>query len=149
MQKAIKKEVRLIKIRPNIVGDIMVDLDVSIIGKEVDFSNDDLTMLDEYYKHIGCDCIDITSFGGIYNPKGYSVVVDDEGLLKSGNLVMAYTLPIEGENITLELAGTILIGKSDYVENKDFDGLYEVGLSDSDIEYIKEHLSVRLLGLTR
>lgn len=148
MQKATVKEVKMLKIQPILINGT-VDMKVKVIGKMVDFDKDEATMLDVFYKHIECDCIDIVSFGGHYNPKGYSVVVDDEGLLKSGNVVITYTLPIDGEEYPLDLAGAILIGKSDYVENRDEDGLYEVGLSDEDLDYIQDNLTIKLRGVTR
>ena len=148
MQKQELKTVRLMRVRPNIIGDV-INVECEVVSKEVDFSSDDTTMLDFFYKNIGCDCIDIVSFGGLYNPKGFSVTVDDEGLLKSGNVVLKYTLPIDNDNHVLELSGTILIGKCDYVEGRDEDGLNEVGLSDEEIKYIKENLQIELKGVTR
>lgn len=148
MQKVEVKNVRLFKIRPNIVGEV-IKMEMSVVEKEVDFSQDAISMLETYHSNIECDTIDMTSFGGIQNPEGYTVIVDDEGLLKSDNVVLEYKLPIGDKVATLELAGTILIGKSDYVEGREDDGLYEVGLTDKDIEYINNNIEMRLLGITR
>ena len=148
MQKQEKKTVRLLRIRPSVV-DTMVMVGVEVVEKEVDFSKDDLSMLDFYYEHTECDCIDIVSFGGLYNANGFSVVCDDEGLLKSGNVVMKYALPIDDELHELKLSGSILIGKCDYIEGREDDGMYEVGLTDEQLDYIQENLQYKLLGVTR
>lgn len=148
MQKQEKKTVQLLRIRPSILNGA-VDLEVSIVSKEVDFSQDDISMLDFYYKNTECDCIDIVSFGGIYNPNGFTVVCDDEGLLKTNNIVLKYILPIDGENLELDLSGSILIGKSDYIEGREDDGMYEIGLNDEQIEYIHKNLQIKFLGVTR
>lgn len=56
--------------------------------------------LDDYYKVIGCDCIDITILaidGHLFN-----VVVDDEGLLKGGAVPSVYSL--NGEPLLVNTA---------------------------------------------
>ena len=149
MQKQEKKTVYLMRIRPKVdVAKKLVTVETELVSTEVDYSQVDNSMLDFYYKHTECDCIDIVSFGGLYNPKGFTVVCDDEGLLKSGNAVMKYTLPIESLPYELDLAGSILIGKSDYIEGRMEDGLFEVGLTMEDVEYIQNKLQISFLGLT-
>lgn len=144
-----KKTVKLLKIAPKLEVEGIVKLTQEIITKEVDFAEEDNKMLDFFYENIGCDCIDVVAFGYYDNPSHYSVTVDDEGLLKSGNVVIQYTLPIDNEPIVKELAGTILIGKVAEIEGREFDGFFEVGLSDTDIEYLTKNLKFDLKGVTR
>ena len=76
--------------------------------------------LDEYYRLIGCDCIDITlrSICGRY----YNIVVDDEGLLKP-NRSSAICVT---EGIGEVLAGSLLIfGVSPEECDEDFQTLTE------------------------
>lgn len=147
MQKQVAKTVRLMRIKPSIVGNTL-SLESEIVSKEVDFSQDDISMLDFYYEHTECNCIDIVTFGDVDSLKSFTVVVDDEGLLKSGNVVMTYQLDILGVPYELDLCGAILIGKSDYIEGRE-DGLYEVGLDDEQIQFIQNNLAVKFLGVTR
>lgn len=58
--------------------------------------------LEFFYKAIECDMIDI-----VY-AEGFDMVVDDEGLLKSNNVVNEYTLP-NGSKVVL--AGNIVFTK--------------------------------------
>ena len=63
--------------------------------------------LKEYYRMLGCDCIDITvrRIGGV----PYNIIVDDEGLLKP-NRVSACCVSPKKANGTFEvLAGNLLI----------------------------------------
>lgn len=57
--------------------------------------------LDFFYKNIGCDMIDCVYFDG------FDVWVDDEGLLKSDNLVFEYT----HKGFSVPLAGNLVITK--------------------------------------
>jgi len=63
--------------------------------------------LEYFYKNIRCDYIDVVDVG---EDGEISIICDDEGLLKSGNIVM----DIHHESIhePLSLAGTLLVGKN-------------------------------------
>lgn len=149
MQTQEKKTIYLLRLRPQVdVEKKLITVETELVSTDVDYSQDDNSVLDFYYKHTECDCIDIVSFGGLYNPKGFSVVCDDEGLLKSGNAVMKYTLPIDNVPYELDLSGSILIGKSDTIKGRELDGLFEVGLTMDEIEYIQDNLHIEFLGLT-
>lgn len=147
-----KRNVKLLKIEPSIkelpIG-LQPTITISVVEVEVNDENTN-EFLYFAYEQIGCDCIDVTTFGGHYNENHFSVTVDDEGLLKSGNVAMELKLPIVDMGVvTLELCGTILIGHCSELEGKPLDGLYEVGLTDEQIEYVQNNLEIRVIGLTR
>lgn len=143
-----KQTVSLLKIAPKL-EDGFVKLIKEVVSKEVDYSLEENQMLEFFYEHIGCDTIDVVAFGYYDNPNHFSVTVDDNGLLTSGNVAMKYTLPFEGEDISLELCGTILIGKVSELEGREDDGYFEVGLSDDNIEFLTKNLKFDVLGVTR
>lgn len=58
-----------------------------MVGYKIDPFNMDVDLvevngLDDYYREIGCDCIDIAVVS--VNGTPFNVIVDDEGLLKGG-----------------------------------------------------------------
>ena len=71
----------------------------------VEAPKDEKDNLDFFYKHIDCDTMD-----GVYFD-GYDFFVDDNGLLKSGNVVCEYNgVPLAG-NIVVT-AGCDSVGKT-------------------------------------
>lgn len=83
--------------------------------------------LDEYYKLIGCDTIDIAYYkiGSRY----YNIICDDEGLLKDSVRVSAFD-----KRMRPILVGNLLISG----DTDDNGGL--TSLTDSDIMQIKEKI---------
>lgn len=143
-----KKEVKLFKITPTLEKGV-VKLTHEVVSKEVDYSLEDNQMLEFYYRQIGCDTIDVTNFGGYSNPMHFSATVDDEGLLKSGNVAMSYSIPIGNRKVVRELCGTVLIGRVAEIEGREHDGYFEIGLTDNDIEFLKKNIECEVLGVTR
>ncbi|MBQ6223441.1 MAG: DUF3846 domain-containing protein [Solobacterium sp.] len=84
--------------------------------------------LNEYYKMLGCDFIDIVSrsIGG----KEFDVMVDDEGLLKNGCIVSARSVDPE--------INEVLVGNLMFFNSNDEGEL--VSLSDDDIETIMRNI---------
>lgn len=72
--------------------------------------------LDDFYKEIGCDTIDIAhrSIGG----KKFDIFVDDEGLLREncGERVSAVKLEEDGK-LTPQLVGTLVFANHDAAGN--------------------------------
>lgn len=71
--------------------------------------------LEEMYKLIGCDCIDITHRDiqdkeGLYNV--FNIVVDDEGLLKHDHIASA----ISRDDMSAQLVGNLLVFGVDWDE---------------------------------
>lgn len=86
--------------------------------------------LKEYYRLIGCDCIDIVVREIDGHP--YNIVLDDEGLLKPNRITaMALTSDIFGN--TERLAGTLLVFGVD--EEWDL-----AGLDDDEVLQIQRHM---------
>ena len=86
--------------------------------------------LDFYYKHIECDCIDITRPYKLQKETGKCeniiFILDDEGALKENPKVnlfgsIAYGYP---------LCGNILVAKEEYTE----EDVITVGLTEEDIK---------------
>lgn len=83
--------------------------------------------LDDYYKLIECDTIDIAyrSIGG----KAFDIICDDEGLLKESRRVSA--VKVTGEPA---LVGNLIVcGEADEEGE-------ETSLTEADIELIKENI---------
>lgn len=88
--------------------------------------------LEAYYKTIGCEYIDITmrSIGG----KDYDIIIDDEGLMKSGPIVSAAATGLE----------PVLVGNLLVCNFKDTDdGTGEDDLTDEDVANIRAHVRMR------
>lgn len=108
---------------------------VEIAGGENDTEN--AASLKEYYKLIGCDCIDITSrkIGG----KFFDLVVDDNGLYSDNAIVSA--MDGDGEP---RIVGNIVVMN---VPDEDGDG-YMKGLTDADIALIQRHVQNAIVSKT-
>ena len=74
-----------------------------IINKGTATFEDFEPTLEEYYKKIGCDVIDIVCYN--VNGKDYDIICDDEGLLKSPPLIVTAV----GEDGSPLLVGGLII----------------------------------------
>ena len=95
--------------------------------------------LDDYYKHLECDCMDVAN--RLIGDKRFDIWVDDAGLLKEDPIISAVTSrSIEG-HIYYEpmLAGNLIIANHDSAGNT-------TSLSREDVEMILDHILVRPLG---
>lgn len=81
--------------------------------------------LEDYYKYLNCDCIDIASRK--IGRKYYDIVVDDEGLLKSEPKISAIN----------DLGGVMLVGNLMVLNSKDGE---LTTLTNDDIKYIKKRI---------
>lgn len=126
--------------KPSIEKDFIPSVRLSKI--EIDTDN----FLEVCYKEIGCDLIEYATFGNPYEENHFNAIVDEEGLLKSGNLVMELGLILNGEKLILQLCGTVLLSKSKLDEEH---GLIDIGLTDNEIDYLKNNLEVSLIGKTK
>ena len=85
--------------------------------------------LEEFYKLCDCDYVDITRMHIGKSKKAYSVVLDDEGLLKDSPKLSAHNC----------LTGRSLFGN--LVICGDMDDEQDVtSLTDEDIQFIKGHI---------
>ena len=87
----------------------------------------DANTLEDYYRMIGCDCIDIVTRK--IGRKVYDIIVDDEGLLKSDPIISA----IDDFGRVMLVGSMIICGLAD-AEGELTD------LSDNDIRYIKKRI---------
>lgn len=89
----------------NMIDVVIIDTEAGSIFKQTIENS-----LSEFYKTIGCSCIDIAvrSFGGHV----VDCIVDDEGLLKSGAVVSV--IDTEGEP---QLVGNVIFTGFDYAGN--------------------------------
>lgn len=71
--------------------------------------------LDDFYREIGCECIDIArrSVGG----KMFDIFVDDEGLLKADASEHISAVAVEDGEITPQLVGTLVFANHDAAGN--------------------------------
>lgn len=130
----------MMKIEPSIEKDFIPSVRLSKI--EIDTDN----FLEDCYKEINCDLIEYATFGDPYEQDHFNAIVDEEGLLKSGNLIMELELTLIKEKLKLQLCGTVLLGKSKLDEEH---GLIDIGLTDNEIDYLKNNLEVSLIGKTK
>ena len=91
--------------------------------------------LEDYYKHLNCSCIDILQY---YN---YTLIVDDEGLLKSNNVVIELINKYQPHS--LELAGKILVMCINEDNSEELRGL-----TDKEIHNFISNHKVHLIGIT-
>lgn len=88
--------------------------------------------LDEYYRLIHCDCIDIV-MREVHGHK-YNIVLDDEGLLKP-NRISATSVESDMFGNQERLAGSLLIFGVEEVE-------YDLrSLTDDEVEQIKRRIT--------
>lgn len=90
--------------------------------------------LKDYYRIIDCDLIDIVNYS-----EEIAIVVDDEGLLKSGNPVFEINLPNGNQ---LHLAGTLVFAK----DPKNGESL--TGLDAGEIYNLMMNLDIKVIGVT-
>ena len=109
-------------------------LDTSAMLMKTVFFEEDFG-LEDMYNHVGCDHLDIVRL-----PERIDIWVDDEGLLKSGNIVMQYQLKDIGE--PLHLAGNALFLSYDDEGNT-------IGLTNDQIMWIAENIEFVPYGETR
>lgn len=93
--------------------------------------------LKNYYNIIGCDTIDIVNLN-----EDIAIVVDDDGLLKSGTPV--FEIKTE-DGAELQLAGKLLFAKNNYTN----DGTKLTGLTSGEIFNLMINLEIRVIGVTR
>lgn len=98
--------------------------------------------LDFFYEHVA-DLVDFARFGVDDYENDVVAIVDDEGLLKSENIVYEIRF---GEQ-TRQLAGTLLIGKTERREDHE---LYTVGFTGEELLeiYKNKTVEVKAIGLT-
>ena len=82
--------------------------------------------LDEYYKNLECDLIDIVQrkIGG----KWFDVMCDDEGLFNESQKISAIT----------NMGEPIFVGNLMFFRNDGEGNL--IGLEDEDVQHIKDHI---------
>lgn len=99
--------------------------------------------LDFYYKHIGCDLIDVVPTYALREELGKCqdliLIVDDEGLLKANPQVNLFASLAYGHT----LCGNVLVAK----EQARDDGIYTVGLNAEDLKEFNEAMLQLVNGL--
>lgn len=108
---------------------------VLLDGEEVKVEkvNDEDISLKEMYRLINCDLVELVRLTDNIN-----IWVDEEGLLKSGNVVTE----IISDDMKIKLAGKILFLKEDK------DGK-SIGLNSEDIKFLNSNLKYRIVGFTQ
>jgi len=98
--------------------------------------------LDFFYEHVA-DLVDFARFGVDDYENDVVAIVDDEGLLKSENIVYEIRF---GEQ-TRQLAGTLLIGKTERREDHE---LHTVGFTGEELLeiYKNKTVEVKAIGMT-
>ena len=139
-----KQKIKLLKIEPKL-EDEYIGISMKEVSTYVDYVGDSRDFLEFVYDEIGCELIDVATFGNYASENHFTCIVDDEGLLKSGNVAIEYSLPINDIKHTLELCGTILVGKVGMVEG--VDSYIEIGLTDEEVTYLKGNMQFKVLGL--
>lgn len=104
--------------------------------------SEEVDSLDFFHDHVS-NIIDITSLGLFDYEKDLAFVIDDEGLMKSGNLVYL----VEIGDKSMHIAGDFLIGRNELKE----DGIYTIGFTKDEINDIKNNhgLRVSVYGVTK
>lgn len=110
----------------------------------LDVKNDKVEVVDakglqDYYKHIGCEIIEVCYH--YIGSRPYCIICDNEGLLKEERIVSARDIYFEPK-----LVGNLLICGDETI-NEDFSPL-----TDDDVEYIKgwvTHLTELESGIRR
>lgn len=92
--------------------------------------------LEEMYKHIQCDMVDVVEIA-----EGIDIWVDDNGLFKPDNTVLEYKLKSNPEE-ALHLAGNALFLSSDDEGNS-------IGLTMEQLNWIGKEITIRPYGRTR
>lgn len=90
--------------------------------------------LEKMYELLGCSTVDVVSLD-----HNIDMWVDDEGLLKSGNMVMDYTI---SNDAPIKLSGNVLLLASN-------DEGETIGLSDEQLSWIQKNLTYRAIGYVR
>lgn len=95
-----------------------------------------------FYEHVA-DLVDFARFGVADYENDVVAIVDDEGLLKSENIVYE----IRFGSKTRQLAGTLLIGKTERREDHE---LYTVGFTGEELLEIYKNntIEVKAIGMT-
>lgn len=94
--------------------------------------------LKEMYELVESDTLDIVRL-----PKGIDVWVDDNGLLKSGNVVLNYSLKQpDGTVNEVQLAGNSLFLSSNEKGET-------IGLTSKQYEWLVNNITVTLYGMTK
>jgi hypothetical protein len=106
-------------------------IETEIVEFKINESN-----LKDYYRIIGCGCIDIVNFS-----HDVAIIVDDEGLLKSDNHVFEL---LNNDGNPLQLAGKLVFTKNHYGD----DGISQVGLCLGDLVELLVNIKIRLIGVT-
>ena len=118
-----------------------IDFDIekmAIKNGVVEFKkNADDSNLKDYYNIIGCSSIDIVELN-----EDIAVVVDDEGLLKSGSPVFEITT---NDGHELHLAGKLIFAKNHYTD----DGVELMGLDSGEILSLMVDLKLSVIGVTQ
>lgn len=91
--------------------------------------------LKDYYDLIDCDCIDIVTLSN-----DVSVIVDDEGFLKSGNPVFE----VKYNGYIHQLAGTMVFVKNVYTN----EGIDSSGFDNLELCDLLLDLRVKMIGVT-
>jgi len=99
----------------------------------VDFNPEN--RLKDYYDLIDCDCIDIVTLSN-----DVSVIVDDEGFLKSGNPVFE----VKYNGYIHQLAGTMVFVKNVYTN----EGIDSAGFNDPELVDLFLKLKITMIGVT-
>lgn len=128
---------------------LTVDFDTETLQYEAEIEfleGKDGNFLEGLHKTIGCDWIDIVPYS-----EDYSVVIDDEGLLVSNNIVHEIALENGNRNGTVFEENTLqLAGKLIFVRNKITDEGVEIdSLKKSDTYYLMKTLKIKPIGITR
>ncbi|WP_053071868.1 DUF3846 domain-containing protein [Ornithinibacillus contaminans] len=97
--------------------------------------NRDTLELDDYYKIIGCERIDITDYND-----DIAIIVDDEGLFKENTFYTEFVAP---DGCNFQLAGKLIFARNVYTEN----GTSLTGLTAGECFKLIDSIKPRLMGV--
>jgi len=106
--------------------------------------DDNFDNLEFFHKHVA-DTIDITSFYMDSMEDDFALIVDDIGLMISGNVVVSIIYSVNGKEYKQALSGNVLVGK-----NKKIDFGYDtVGMTLEEAEDFLNNVKLDAYGIVR
>lgn len=111
----------------------------NVKGSLLNFKEIKKIELKHMYDLIGCDLVEAVRL-----PKDIDIWVDEEGLLKSGNIVIGYKVEPneESDGFELQLAGNALFLSSDEEGNT-------IGLNEEQLKWIQDNVKYGMFGVAK
>lgn len=119
----------------------VVNFNTNILKVEADVVTINYQTLDEQYEKL-VELLDANGLDVFDYNDDIAILVDDIGFEKPGNPVFSITTE---DGYTYQLAGKLLFVRNVYnAESTDLGGI-----SDGDIQYLRNHLNIQIIGLIK